>query len=114
MNKVKRYTVELGPSFNTDSTSAVYIKWIEQPEWTTRQVVSVTPGTEVELLDFVLDVPTGASSLVKYTTSTKALGFFLNSNGQLLQNNMAYLVCPRENWVEFNVPEISSSEGGAR
>lgn len=109
MNKVKRYTVELGPNFNTDSTSVVYINWAEQPEWTTNQVVSVTPGTEVELLDFVLDVPAGASSLVKYTTSTKALGFFLDSNGQLLQNNKAYLVCPRENWVEFNVPETDLS-----
>lgn len=112
MNKVTRYTVKLGTQFDANSTPAVYINWYLQSEWQNPQVVTVTPGSEVTLLDFILDVPTGASKLIKFTTSDKALGFFVDSNGELLEKNMAYLVSPRENWVELEVPSINVGGGG--
>lgn len=110
MNKVDRYSVELGTMFDLTTNPDVYIEWALQEDFTSKEIITVTPGQSVTLLDFTVTVPTNAAKLIKYTTSTRVMGFFLNSNNELLSSNIAYIVRPVENWVEIELPSFIYKE----
>jgi hypothetical protein len=95
----------LGATFDPDSNPKIYIDGEEQTVWTNHTITTVTPGTEVNLLEnvYVLDVPSEASKFLKYTSEdNNAFGVFLDSNNQ--PASIAYMLYQTyDNYVEFDV-----------
>lgn len=102
---LKRFSVELGAAFDPDSNPKIYIDGEEQTIWTNHTITTVTPATEVDLLENVysLDVPSEASKLLKYTSEDNNIfGVFLDSNNQPV--SIAYMLYQtHDNYVEFDV-----------
>lgn len=98
INKVDRFTVELGSEFDLSSNPIVCINGVKQ-EFTNKTLTTVTPGNTVSLLDFTKEVPEGMTKFLKYTMDNKALGIFFDSNDNAYP--VAYLVRPSENWISI-------------
>lgn len=112
MNKIVYYNVEMGATFDPETNPTVMIKGIENSELSNATVTTsnVSSSQEAQLLTLFIDVPTNANTLVKWTTGDKCLGLFLDSQGHLLENHIACLEAPLEDWFEVELVEVQEQE----
>jgi len=98
---VQRFNVEVGAAFDPTNNPVLYIDGVQNSEYT-MSVTTATPGQDVEILDYIVTVPSNASKFVTYTADSGTIGLFLDSNNQPVSK--AYLVSSSVlNYVEFRV-----------
>lgn len=108
MNKIVYYNVEMGATFDPETNPTVMIKGTEDSELNAGTITTsdVSSSQEVQLLTSFIDVPTNANTFIKWTTVDKCLGLFLDSQGHLLENHIACLEAPLEDWFEVELVEV--------
>ena len=107
MNKISYYTVEKGATFDPETNPTVTINGRIDSELNNATITTseVNAGEEVLLSTLSIDVPENANTFIKWTGTDKCLGLFLNSQGELLENHIAYLETPLEDWIEVELIE---------
>ena len=100
MNIVDRYIIEAGSKLDLTSTPKIYISG-EETTFTNCEISDISSAEYVDVLDYRKYKPTDAVKVVKYTSNDKGLLIFLDSNNEAI--SPAYLVRPKENWIEFSL-----------
>ncbi len=107
--KLFRYNTELGTTFDPNSNPAIYIDGI-RTEWDTKEVISVTPGEDVDLWGVYITTPTNATKFLHYYTTSQRMGVFLTNDNKLVSNTFGYIV--KEISDTINVTLTCSDYGG--
>ena len=110
--KLFRYYTELGSAFDLTSNPVVYIDGI-RTEWSTKEVINVTPGEDVDLWGCYITVPSNATKMLQYCTDLQTMGVFLTSDNKLVSKKFGYIVKEIPAYINATLTCTDLDDGGA-